>query len=101
VVVLWQLTRLSIPHEQNKINGILKQRWIDMPEDEKQVWREWAEWDKKRFTHEMAIFENGPPKETEQTPDEIEDNTVQVHIPKKKRKSSATQESAIPKKRKE
>jgi hypothetical protein len=97
------LLRLTIPPEQNKINGILKQRWIDMPEDEKQVWREWAEWDKKRFAHEMAIFENGngPPKETEQTSDEIEHNAVQVHIPKKKRKSSAAQESTIPKKRRE
>jgi hypothetical protein len=73
-----------------------------MPEDEKQVWREWAEWDKKRFAHEMAIFENGPPEETEEPSDEIEHNAVsQVHIPKKKRKSSAAQESTIPKKRKE
>jgi hypothetical protein len=73
-----------------------------MPEDEKQVWREWADWDKKRFAHEMAIFEKGPPEETEETPDEIEQhNTVQVHIPKKKRKSSAAEESTIPKKRRE
>jgi hypothetical protein len=74
-----------------------------MPEVEKQVWREWAEWDKKRFTHEMAIFETGPPEETEEPPDEIEHEhtAVQVHIPKKKRKSSAAEESTIPKKRRE
>jgi hypothetical protein len=72
-----------------------------MPEDEKQVWREWADWDKKRFAHEMAIFEHSPPEEMVEPPNEVEHNTVQVHIPKKKRKSSAAQETAISKKRKE
>jgi hypothetical protein len=70
-----------------------------MAEDEKVVWREWAAWDLKRFTHEMAIFE-APPEERAPTPDEeFENNVVQVHIPKKKRNLPESQESAIPKKR--
>jgi hypothetical protein len=28
-------------------------------ETSKKLWREWAEWDKKQFAHEMALFENG------------------------------------------
>jgi hypothetical protein len=74
---------------KKKVNRILKESWLDMPEGEKEAFRLWTEWDKKRFAHEEAIFtrqraaaleeedmEEKPPKE---------DGTEDFHVPRKKK----------------
>jgi hypothetical protein len=81
---------------------MLKERWLDMAEDEKSGWRECAEWDKKRYAHELAIFEKGSsrkaPKDSSSDDEMEESNAAQtVHVPKKRKLSVA---SPVPKKTK-
>jgi SLIDE len=84
------------------VNGLLKDRWLDLPEDEKSEFRDWCEWDKKRYEHDLAIFEKSrPAKKKDVTPiaTSYEEDAVQdVHVPKKKRKMT-TDDSIIPKKK--
>lgn len=74
-----------------------------MSDDDKTVWREWAYWDKKRFAHETALFEKSAAdkehKDSVVTNDSPDNATQLVHVPKKRR-SSDTGASPIPKKRK-
>jgi SWI/SNF-related matrix-associated actin-dependent regulator of chromatin subfamily A member 5 len=37
--------------EKEKVNGILRDRFMSLSEDEKRTWRAWAAWDKKRYEH--------------------------------------------------
>lgn len=30
---------------------------MTLPDEEKDTWRAWCEWDKKRYDHEVAMFE--------------------------------------------
>lgn len=59
-----------------------------MAEEEKDVWRKWTEWDKKRHEHDVAIFEN---RRNSGSPVAIKDEKKQkadaVHVPKKRRVS--------------
>lgn len=92
---LLALKKHSRPHNpffQKKINSLLKEQWLGLSEQAKEVWREWAEWDKKRYARDLAVFEGRLPRRSS-----IEDN---VHVPKK-RKSSQQNEASIPKKRRQ
>jgi hypothetical protein len=81
------------------VNSLLKERWVDLADEEKAHWRAWAEWDKKRHAHELVIFQNRRSEdlETEAYADYEEDVTQNFHVPKK-RKSTAVS-SSIPKKK--
>jgi hypothetical protein len=35
--------------DKEKVNGILRDRFMSLSEDEKKSWRAWASWDKKRY----------------------------------------------------
>eukprot|EP00525_Craspedostauros_australis_P003808 CAMPEP_0198123662 /NCGR_PEP_ID=MMETSP1442-20131203/38060_1 /TAXON_ID= /ORGANISM="Craspedostauros australis, Strain CCMP3328" /LENGTH=322 /DNA_ID=CAMNT_0043782897 /DNA_START=33 /DNA_END=1001 /DNA_ORIENTATION=+ len=51
----------SLPAEdrknKEKINGALKEGWIQLTEDDKMTFRKWAAWDKKRHTRDCIIRE--------------------------------------------
>ena len=72
---------------------------MELPEDEKNTYRAWTEWDKKRYTRDLAIFESRRIDDEDETADADEDDMVAVHVPKK-RKKQAADESAVPKKKK-
>ena len=93
--------------DKKKINGLLKERWLGMTEDEKDRFRGWTEWDKKRFAHEQAIFERhrsellqggdyGNDEMDDDAAAEV-DGTETLHVPKKKRPSTGA--GAIPRKK--
>lgn len=42
--------------DKNHVNGMLKDRWDALTQDEKQVWNEWEIWDIKRYEHQLAIY---------------------------------------------
>jgi hypothetical protein len=43
--------------DKEKVNGILRDRFMGLSEEEKKTWRAWAAWDKKRYDHgHMANF---------------------------------------------
>ena len=92
--------------DKKKVNGILKERWMDMSEEEKDHYRRWTEWDKKRYAHEQAIFDrrrsellqgddDDDAMSYDEAPAEV-DGTESLHVPKKKRSKSA---DAIPRKK--
>jgi len=82
--------------DKKKINGLLKERWLDMSEEEKDCFRRWTEWDKKRFAHEQAIFEQRRSEllqggdfmdeELEDDAAQEVDGTESLHVPKKKKR---------------
>ena len=85
--------------DKKKVNGILKQRWIVMSEEEKHVFRRMSEWDQKRYAHEEAVFSK---KTAETLCNDIEDDepipddgTQSLHVPKKKKRGSGAESEAI------
>jgi len=67
---------------RDHVNGILKDRWYALREDEKHVWKEWELWDAKRYDHQREIHEN---RQNEK-------------ITKRAKADASTKESSIPKK---
>eukprot|EP00580_Thalassiosira_gravida_P020027 CAMPEP_0201664602 /NCGR_PEP_ID=MMETSP0494-20130426/6012_1 /ASSEMBLY_ACC=CAM_ASM_000839 /TAXON_ID=420259 /ORGANISM="Thalassiosira gravida, Strain GMp14c1" /LENGTH=911 /DNA_ID=CAMNT_0048143393 /DNA_START=1 /DNA_END=2736 /DNA_ORIENTATION=- len=57
---------LSSSERKNKdhVNGILKDRWYALTEDEKHEWKVWEVWDAKRYEHQMDIYENKDNRKT-------------------------------------
>jgi hypothetical protein len=74
--------------DKNHVNGMLKDRWDALTQDEKQVWNEWEIWDGKRYEHQLAIYHN--PKNSSLSRKKSSDNT---------RSDSQGSISSIPKKR--
>jgi hypothetical protein len=68
------------------IHELLKEGWQDLPGEEKETFRQWTEWDRKRHAREMEIFEDrrhggeSPP-----AADVEEDDMKDVHVPKKQK----------------
>jgi uncharacterized protein YdaU (DUF1376 family) len=78
---------LSCP--QKRVNGILKERWMELSEDDKEFWRQLSEWDKKRYARDLAIYEKAK-----------DDAVDTAHVPKKRKSSEVRDAKNIPKKRK-
>lgn len=66
-----------------KINNILKERWLKLSDDDKVSFREWTEWDKKRYAHELLVFQNKRSSADEEIA--VEDDMQQIHVPKKRK----------------
>jgi len=43
--------------DKGKVNSILKQRWLELSDEEKGVWRRWQEWDSLRYRRDCVIHE--------------------------------------------
>ncbi|CAB9508745.1 Probable chromatin-remodeling complex ATPase chain [Seminavis robusta] len=87
------------------VHGILRERWVQLADDDKTVWRQWASWDKKRYERDLAIYEeknsNGGNSTKSQTNGDKEDS---IHVPKKRKPSAESDVgspsfNSIPKKR--
>jgi SLIDE len=100
--------KLSKEKKKEMVHGILRERWVDLDNEDKTVWRQWASWDKKRFERDLAIYEEQNPRSFETLPTSNGDKDDSLHLPKK-RKSAGTTEvemdsptpfAVIPKKRK-
>lgn len=85
---------------KDKIHEILRDKWMDLPDEEKQAWRKWATWDKKRFARDKQIHENKKKNgarnangsksgtisaEQEEVRQPKEKKSSLPHVPKKKR----------------
>lgn len=90
---------LSPSEKKNKkrVNELLKERWIHLSEDNKAIWREWCEWDKKRYAYHLEIYRarRGESADLEVSNKFEEDGVQSVHVPKKRK---STIGGAIPKK---
>lgn len=93
---------LFTPPTQDHVNGILKDRWYALTEDEKHVWKEWEVWDAKRYEHQWELYENESKKSSKKAKSEGRSSTPPMKdgmaVPKKKRSGGG--DLAIPKKRK-
>jgi hypothetical protein len=67
---------------QKKIQAVLKEQWLGLNDDKKEVYRLWSEWDKARYEHDFAIFN----KQREGTSAKRKASLEVVSIPKKKSK---------------
>ena len=81
------------------VNRALKDRWFEMPDEDKDVWKKWQVWDRLRHKRDMAIYRK--PKKTEAS---NENNNIE-NIQKRQRDSVQAVESSsntsfhIPKKK--
>ena len=91
------------------MHGILRERWVELEDEDKHVWRRWASWDKKRYERDLAIYEekNSPKRkesEDSQPPKTNGDNDDSLHVPKKRKSHDQVNSeecfAAIPKKKK-
>ena len=90
--------------DKKKVNAILKERWLGLSEDDKDVHRRWADWDRKRYAHELAIFDrrrsellqNGAEGTAMDEESGEPDGTEALHVPKKKRSKEG---DAVPRKK--
>ncbi len=80
--------------DKNLVNGILKQKWHEMSDDEKNIWKKWQVWDQLRYNRDCAIYKN--PKKSRTTAPiaiakEDDSNTVDTDMnTAKKRKGNDT-----------
>lgn len=77
--------------DKEKVNEVLRERFVALTDDEKKTWRAWATWDKKRYARDLKIYEG---KERRHA-------TIDGHSPKKRRKSEGDVAHVPKKKRKE
>ena len=42
---------------KDHVNGILKERWEALSDDEQYKWTEWEAWDEKRYEYQLAVYE--------------------------------------------
>jgi hypothetical protein len=93
--------------DKQKVHAILKDRWHELSEDEKDVYRKWAEWDRQRYAHEQSIFAKHQKEVQHEDEEDVsmqEANTSDaLHVPKKKKKrsmaSANNNEDSVPLKR--
>jgi len=43
---------------KDHVNGILKERWEALSDDERYKWNEWEAWDEKRYEYQLGVYEN-------------------------------------------
>jgi hypothetical protein len=82
---------------------LLKEGWLKLPEDKKDEFRLWTEWDKKRYARDIEIYEKSKADTHEDDDADVEvgnDDMTTVHIPKKRKQSSGEDNSNIPRKKK-
>jgi SWI/SNF-related matrix-associated actin-dependent regulator of chromatin subfamily A member 5 len=74
---------LDPENRKNKrmINEILREQWLELPDDEKLTWRAWSTWDKKRFARDTAVYEKA---QSSNNNDTQEETTPELHVPKKR-----------------
>jgi hypothetical protein len=84
------------------VNEVLRDQWLDLSDEDKDVWRQWATWDKKRYERDLTLHEekgeNEPSPKHQVTEDmdtfqkdALEDSMKAVHVPKKRHVSSTTE----------
>ena len=67
---------------KEKVNGILKEKFMALSDEEKGPYRAWAAWDKKRYQRDVQIYESKGASGSKRRASEGE----AVHVPKKKRR---------------
>lgn len=74
--------------DKDKIHTILKDQWNELADEDKSIWKEWTEWDKKRYARDIAIYEKNRSGEAALTKKDKkrEASTESLSVPKKKKR---------------
>lgn len=74
---------------KHTVNGILKERWFSISDEDKKTWKAWEEWDVKRFARDTAIHQNAKRaiKKKRLSEPKSPQKGNQIHVPKKKKMS--------------
>ena len=83
---------------KEKVHDILRERWLDLSDEEKETWRIWANWDKKRYARDLSIYEST--RANGRGEDLISDNAQDLQVPKKRQSAGEDAFAHIPKKKK-
>ncbi len=86
--------------DKDKVHDILRERWLDLGDEDKETWRIWAVWDKKRYTRDLAIYESVHNSYGAGGEDKISEDGLNLHVPKKRLTTSDDGFAHIPKKKK-
>lgn len=87
------------PHERKdkeKVNEMLRERFVGFTDEERHFWRMWATWDKKRYLRDVAIYNSAQGSNKDDGGEAMEEvNQVSkkrraedglTHVPKKKKR---------------
>jgi len=95
---------LLILSTQKKVQQLLKDGWLSLPEAEKETFRAWTEWDKKRHARDLTVFQSRRDghEDAAGAASAEDDDMKAIHVPKKRKKQAGVGAGAatIPKKRK-
>lgn len=81
------------------VNEILRDRWIELLDEDKLTWRQWAAWDKKRHARDVAIYEKKEGSQNEDLAASEDERMKEVHVPKKRSAGEGSALAHIPKKK--
>ena len=84
---------------------MLKDGWLGLAEEEKDTFRAWTEWDKKRYARDLAVFQSRRDGHADAAAAPAKDDGMkEIHVPKKRKKqqqqAGGGSSAAIPKKKK-
>lgn len=89
---------ISLPFLQNKVNGMLRERWDNLSKDDKEIWKKWEVWDSKRYKRDVVVFQKRPTNLTQGV-----NQTHDADLKKRKKDNSSAADSKsafqIPKKK--
>ena len=96
--------------DKDKIHDVLRERWLELDDEEKETWRIWAVWDKKRYARDLSIYERVQQEQQQQeqqqqkakgsTEESNLDDGPDFHVPKKRLTGNDDGLAHIPKKKK-
>jgi hypothetical protein len=77
---------------KEKVNGILRDRFTALLDEERKVWRDWAAWDKLRYARDISIYEK-----TQEEGVKSDQGDTETQIPKKRQAENSL--APVPKKK--
>ena len=86
------------PHERKdkeKVNEMLRKRFVALTDEERLVWRMWSTWDKKRYLRDVAIYDSAQEAIKDDGDEAMEEEN---HVPKKRQAEDGL--THVPKKKK-
>jgi SLIDE len=89
------------PHERkdkDKVNEMLRKRFVALNDEERQIWRMWATWDKKRYSRALFIYESAHAQAKASGDDDDKAIVEEIEGPKKRQAEDRL--NHVPKKKK-
>jgi SWI/SNF-related matrix-associated actin-dependent regulator of chromatin subfamily A member 5 len=89
---------------KEKVNSILREKWYALTKEDKQIWKQWEQWDAKRHAYHLSIYNKARAvrsgvSEDDATSKPSSTSADDLHVPKKRKVQDTNMETThIPKK---